>query len=71
VNVSDTLQQTMKTLDTIYKGLGIVLIIADPDGTPNKRSNYISNCPRADMIVFLKETIARLEGRVQETETQQ
>ncbi len=49
---------------------GFVLLLF-PFGEPDARAriNYISNAERADMIVAMKEFIARNEGRFTEPET--
>lgn len=61
---SETLMQgAMHWLTRIFARCGIVLIVA-PTGAPkDARANYISNCERAEMLVLLKEVVARFEGR--------
>lgn len=63
-----------ESLDTILNGqargkarrTGFVLLTF-PFGEDDKsRVNYISNAERTDMIVALKEIVARFEGRVVE-----
>lgn len=49
-------------LDKVFAGYGWTLLVFDfhrHDG----RMNYISNAQRADMLVAMKEFIARNEGR--------
>ncbi|NTA58567.1 hypothetical protein G6L32_07970 [Agrobacterium tumefaciens] len=42
---------------------GFVLLVFSSDGKLGERTNYVSNCARADMIVALKEVLARFEGQ--------
>ncbi len=51
--------------------VGFVLLCFDFDKADRSRMNYISNGQRPDIIVALKELVARFEGRVVETETRQ
>lgn len=50
------------------KTVGFVLLTFEFGKTEGGRVNYISNADRADMVVALKEFLARAEGRVVETE---
>ena len=63
---TEIMQATMKGLTGMYPGYGIVLLIMDPGSEEGRRTNYVSNCDRADMLAALKEITARFEGRVQE-----
>ena len=63
---AEMMQATMKALTEIYPRYGVVLLIMDPGSEEGRRTNYVSNCDRADMLAALKEIIARFEGRVQE-----
>ena len=41
---------------------GLVLLVF-PFGATGERVNYISNCQRKDVLVALKEIVARFEGQ--------
>ena len=45
------------------KSNGFVLLVFSESAELGARTNYASNCPRADMIVALKEVLARFEGQ--------
>lgn len=51
-----------KLINTMFEGAGFALLIFDK--TDPARANYISNAQREDMLVAMKEFIARNEGRV-------
>ena len=53
------------------RSLGFALLIFPFGEDPNGRINYISNSQRADMLVAMKEFIARAEGTYHENETVQ
>ena len=56
-------------LDGMFEGYGFCLLVfplADTEGDMNGRMNYISNAERRDMLIAMKEFIARNEGRVPE-----
>jgi hypothetical protein len=63
------LQTVAGGLDAIFNGdvrpkkHGFVLLVFPFDGPPNARSNYVSNCDRKDIVVALKEIVARFEGQ--------
>lgn len=68
----DLLMQVHATLNEVFNGdarssspNGFVLLVFPHDGEPNRRTNHVSNCGRADMIAAMKEVIARLEGQLQ------
>lgn len=42
---------------------GFVLLVFPEDGEHGARTNYISNCPRSDVIAAMKEVLARFEGQ--------
>lgn len=50
---------------------GFVLLVFPFDHPAGARTNYVSNAERADMIVALKEILARFEGRVVDHGTKQ
>jgi hypothetical protein len=62
----DIMQVTMNSLTKVFANCGIVLLVA-PFGAPNgARVNYVSNAEREEIIVMMKEVIARFEGRAHE-----
>ncbi len=42
---------------------GFVVLIFPFDQPEGARTNYISNCAREDIVVALKEVVARFEGQ--------
>lgn len=46
---------------------GFVLLVFPFDGPEGQRTNYVSNGQRQDVIVALKEVVARFEGQPQQT----
>jgi hypothetical protein len=67
------IMQTMaSTIDGFLNGkqqpkrLGFVIMVFPFDAPEGARTNYVSNADREDMIVALKEVVARFEGRRQE-----
>lgn len=42
---------------------GFVLLVFPFDGPEGQRTNYVSNGQRQDVVVALKEVIARFEGQ--------
>jgi hypothetical protein len=58
------------TLDELFNGeatgadrrTGFILMVF-PFGDTDGRANYISNAERADIVVMLKEQLARFEGQ--------
>ena len=72
VSAAETMQALMRGIDNIYnaglapgeKKVGFVVLMF-PYGATDGQANNISNgASRKDIIAFLKETAARLEGRV-------
>lgn len=53
------------------KKIGFVLLVAEFGKMEGGRVNYISNGERDDMLTMCREYLARAEGRVVETDTQQ
>jgi hypothetical protein len=62
----EIMQGIARGLELLLNGQGFVLLVFDME-TDGGRSNYISNQRREDMVVAMKELIARFEGRVQPT----
>lgn len=46
---------------------GFVLLVFPFDGPEGQRTNYIANGKREDVIVALKEIVARFEGQPQQS----
>lgn len=65
----EAMQVVAETLDGFFNGdrkpkrVGFCLLVFPADQPEGERVNYVSNCDRQDMIVALKEIVARLEGR--------
>jgi hypothetical protein len=53
----------MQGLERIFPGCALVLLVAPFGGPPGARTNYVSNAKRGDITVFLREVLARFEGR--------
>ncbi len=70
-------QEIARTIDRILNGdrrpkqFGFALFIFEFGKTEGGRVNYVSNADRPDMLVAVREWLARAEGRVAETETRQ
>jgi hypothetical protein len=57
--------------DKEKKETGFVILLFPFGGPDGARVNYISNGRREDMIVAMKEWLARAEGRAIDTNTRQ
>lgn len=64
---SERMTMAIKALVAAFPGCAVTLLIAPFNGPEGSRTNYVSNVQRADMIVCMKEVVARFEGRVPET----
>lgn len=70
-------QQMARTIDGILNGeqrprrLGFALFVFEFGKVEGGRVNYVSNADRPDMLVAVREWLARAEGRVAETEVRQ
>ena len=68
---SQLMRALAATLDGILnesgapKTTGFVLLTFPFNGPEGARTNYVSNGQRADMVVALKEVVARFEGQPQ------
>jgi hypothetical protein len=70
--ISEEYRRKMNTIAVVLDGLfndeadpkhtGFVLLVF-PFGEREGRCNYISNAERADVVVLLKEQLARFEGQ--------
>lgn len=71
------LQALAGDLDAIFNGndgpkeTGFAVFVFKFGETAGGKVNYVSNASRADMMVAVKEWIARHEGRYADTETKQ
>ena len=59
----DPMQETMAALEKIFPGCALVLLVAPFNAPKGARVNYVSNSKREDIVVLLKEVVARFEGR--------
>jgi hypothetical protein len=57
------MQAVMSGLTKIFPGCAIALVVAPFDAPVGGRANWISNGKREEMLVLLKEVVARFEGR--------
>lgn len=72
-------QRVAKVLDTALNGdakrgertIGFALFTFEFGKTEGGRISYVSNAGRDDMLVAVREWLARAEGRVIETDTRQ
>lgn len=49
------------------KTVGFVVLLFPFDGQPGNRVDYISNAKREDVVIALKEMVARFEGQPRQT----
>ncbi len=59
----DAMQAAMQGLERIFPDCALVLLVAPNSGPRGARVNYIGNGKREDILVLLKEMVARFEGR--------
>ena len=70
-------QKIARVLDAAFNGderprrIGFALLVFEFGKTEGGRVNYVSNADRDDMLVAVREWLARAEGRVIETDTKQ
>ena len=68
---TEAMQVAAQTLDDFFNGpqrprrVGFALFVFPLDMPEGARTNYVANCNRNDMIVAMKEVLARFEGRHQ------
>ncbi len=68
-NTKILMQSMASALDEVLnekgkpKKNGFVLLVFPFDGPEGQRTNYVSNGQRQDIIVALKEIVARFEGQ--------
>lgn len=63
VKDAQIMQAAMHGLTQIFPGCAIALVVAPFDAPVGGRANWVSNAKRDDMLVLLKEIVARFEGR--------
>jgi hypothetical protein len=69
----EQMNQIARSLDEAFNGpargeerkTGFVLLVFPFGVVDNARTNYISNGPREDIVVLLKEMVARFEGQAE------
>jgi hypothetical protein len=67
-NTNRQLQGLARVIDASIAPTRFVLLTIAPHSSgaaDGSRVNYVSNCDRADIVVALKEIIARFEGQAQ------
>lgn len=64
---ADLMQAVMERLVGVFPGCAVAVLVAPFDAPKDARVNWVSNGKREDMLVMMKELIARFEGRVQDT----
>lgn len=60
------MQETMAALEKIFPGCALVLLVSPFNAPVGGRVNYVSNSKREEIVVLLKEVVARFEGRAQD-----
>ncbi len=71
-DTANMMQSMASALDDVLnekgkpKKNGFVLLVFPFDGPEGQRTNYVSNGQRQDVVVALKEVIARFEGQAQQ-----
>ena len=72
-DTKDMMQSMASALDEVLnekgkpKKNGFVLLVFPFAGPEGQRTNYVSNGQRQDIIVALKEIVARFEGQPQQS----
>jgi hypothetical protein len=74
MNMEDTaaaMQRLARVIDEILNGdekgtIGFALLVFPFGGPEGQRTNWVSNGQRKDMLVALKEIIARFEGQAEQ-----
>lgn len=64
---ANAMQETMRALVKVFPGCAITLLVSPFNAPEGARTNYVSNANRADMLVAMKEIVARFEGRGHDT----
>lgn len=66
---AETMRAIAEALDDVLNGArrpkanGFVVLVFPLNGPEGARTNYVSNCDRKDIVVAMKEAIARFEGQ--------
>jgi hypothetical protein len=63
MSTAERMRTTMQGLEQIFPDCALVLLVAPLNGPAGARTNYVSNAKRGDIAVFLREVLARFEGR--------
>lgn len=72
-DTNEIMQQIARMTDAVLNGStrprqnGFVVLVFPVDAPEGARTNYVSNCNRSDIIVALKEVVARFEGQPHQT----
>jgi hypothetical protein len=61
---TELMVETMNDLVDTFPDCAVILLVAPFNAPKGARTNYISNGKREDIVVYLKELVARFEGRV-------
>lgn len=67
---AEKMKAVARTIDEFFNGkkkgaertVGFCLLVFPFGGEPGQRVNYMSNADRRDMVVAIKELLARFEG---------
>ena len=62
-NTAEAMNHVMSALEKMFPGCALVLLIAPFSAPVGARVNYVSNGNRDDIVVLMKELVARFEGR--------
>lgn len=62
-STAEHMRVTMQTLEKIFPGCVIALLVMPVGGVAGNRINYISNGTREDMRGMMREVLERWEGR--------
>ena len=65
-HLKGTLLELARLIDLLLNPIGKLngfILIAFPFEGREGRANYISNCDRSDVVILLKEQLARFEGQ--------
>ena len=63
-NMVTMIPAVMDALVQAFPGCAITLLVSPYNAPPGAWTNYASTGSRPDMIAYMKEIVARLEGRV-------
>lgn len=71
-DTKSTMNAIASSLDDVFNGngpkkVGFVVLVMPFDGPEGARTNYVSNAKREDILVMLKEVVARFEGQPEQS----